>query len=233
MWSARGPIPIHGQLCTQMRIVTLSDDETAGGAAVAASRLAAELTRAGAEVTRVVCRPDGLKHPWRTRVLPEGRCKRLTWLLTQRLTRRASVVLAIAVQRLVLNRTLAHALNGLRPEVIAVDNLHGVGWWPDVVSVCLRHAPTVWTLHDMWSFTGRCAYGYECTKFITGCDGTCPMPRGLPGMRLTISVTCPLTISPAGAPRSCGGLQRGTGRPWSASYRNPWRSTTRRGIGTP
>ena len=25
----------------------------------------------------------------------------------------------------------------------------------------------------MWSFTGGCAYSYECQNFITGCDETC------------------------------------------------------------
>jgi glycosyltransferase involved in cell wall biosynthesis len=26
----------------------------------------------------------------------------------------------------------------------------------------------------MWTFTGRCAYAYDCRKFTIGCDGTCP-----------------------------------------------------------
>lgn len=33
--------------------------------------------------------------------------------------------------------------------------------------------PAVWTLHDMWSFTGHCAYSYDCTRWQTGC-GKCP-----------------------------------------------------------
>jgi glycosyltransferase involved in cell wall biosynthesis len=48
------------------------------------------------------------------------------------------------------------------------------------VRICARHAPTVWTLHDMWSFTGRCAYSYDCRKFMTGCDSTCPTPEEHP-----------------------------------------------------
>ena len=30
--------------------------------------------------------------------------------------------------------------------------------------------PTVWTLHDPWNFTGRCAYPQECDKWKTGCN---------------------------------------------------------------
>ena len=33
--------------------------------------------------------------------------------------------------------------------------------------------PIVWTLHDMWSFTGGCHYNVDCEKFIDKC-GFCP-----------------------------------------------------------
>jgi glycosyltransferase involved in cell wall biosynthesis len=33
--------------------------------------------------------------------------------------------------------------------------------------------PMVWTLHDMWSFTGFCSYSYDCLGWQTGC-GSCP-----------------------------------------------------------
>jgi glycosyltransferase involved in cell wall biosynthesis len=33
--------------------------------------------------------------------------------------------------------------------------------------------PIVWTLHDMWSFTGGCHYNQDCDRYKTGC-GQCP-----------------------------------------------------------
>jgi glycosyltransferase involved in cell wall biosynthesis len=33
--------------------------------------------------------------------------------------------------------------------------------------------PTVWTMHDMWPFTGGCHYAGTCTRYQTGC-GACP-----------------------------------------------------------
>ena len=33
--------------------------------------------------------------------------------------------------------------------------------------------PVVWTLHDMWSFTGGCHYNVDCEKFIEQCNN-CP-----------------------------------------------------------
>ncbi|MBW4506332.1 MAG: glycosyltransferase family 4 protein [Scytonematopsis contorta HA4267-MV1] len=37
----------------------------------------------------------------------------------------------------------------------------------------LSKKPTVFYLHDMWSFTGHCHYSYECERWKTGC-GKCP-----------------------------------------------------------
>ena len=34
--------------------------------------------------------------------------------------------------------------------------------------------PVVWTLHDMWAFTGHCAYAYDCERWRTGCFD-CPL----------------------------------------------------------
>ncbi len=36
------------------------------------------------------------------------------------------------------------------------------------------NAPIVWTLHDMWPFTGGCHYDMECGRYTTGC-GSCPV----------------------------------------------------------
>ena len=33
--------------------------------------------------------------------------------------------------------------------------------------------PIVWTIRDMWPFTGVCHYTYDCVKYIKGC-GKCP-----------------------------------------------------------
>lgn len=76
-------------------------------------------------------------------------------------------------------------LGELRPDAINVHNLHMAviaGFSPELLRACRSHAPTVWTLHDMWSFTGRCAYSYDCRKFLTGCDSTCPTPHEYPAL---------------------------------------------------
>jgi glycosyltransferase involved in cell wall biosynthesis len=42
--------------------------------------------------------------------------------------------------------------------------------------------PAVFTLHDIWPFTGHCAYSYDCDRWKTGC-GHCPYPKNYPPIR--------------------------------------------------
>jgi glycosyltransferase involved in cell wall biosynthesis len=165
-----------------VKIAMLSDHETLGGAAQAASRLAESLGRAH-DVIRLVLFPDGRRHPWHTYLLgSESGLAR--WL--QRIPRKLVPTHfprpgtpAFAAQQLDV------ILRRLRPDVVNIHNLHGgaaQGWTPDLAAVCAAHAPVVWTLHDMWSFTGRCAYAYDCAKFATGCDATCPTPNEPPAL---------------------------------------------------
>jgi glycosyltransferase involved in cell wall biosynthesis len=42
--------------------------------------------------------------------------------------------------------------------------------------------PAVFTLHDMWSFTGHCAYSYNCDRWKIGC-GKCPYPDIYPAVQ--------------------------------------------------
>jgi glycosyltransferase involved in cell wall biosynthesis len=85
-------------------------------------------------------------------------------------------------------------LERLRPDVVNVHNIHWAKWPAGIANVCQEFAPTVWTLHDMWSFTGRCAYAYDCEKFLAGCDASCPTPQEYPRLD-------PRQIAPAWAGR--------------------------------
>lgn len=44
-----------------------------------------------------------------------------------------------------------------------------------------EHRSAVFTLHDMWSFTGHCAYSYDCDRWKIGC-GKCPYPDTYPAI---------------------------------------------------
>lgn len=162
-----------------MHIVMVSDHETHGGAAIAASRLALGLLKSGHRVTRLVGHRDADPHPWTTvPIHPRHRYVALTRALP-------GEEFGDRALRRLLNRDLARSLDELEPDVLNLHNLHGaadLGWSAEMASVADGAAPTLWTLHDMWSFTGRCAYSYDCDRYLTGCDAACPTPHEYPSL---------------------------------------------------
>ncbi|MCK5177516.1 MAG: glycosyltransferase [Candidatus Aenigmarchaeota archaeon] len=58
-------------------------------------------------------------------------------------------------------------------DLVHLHNLHGAYFSPFVLPYLTSLKPTIWTLHDEQSFTGHCAYSFDCKKWLTGC-GNCP-----------------------------------------------------------
>ncbi|SDD18947.1 glycosyltransferase [Halanaerobium congolense] len=65
-------------------------------------------------------------------------------------------------------------------DLIHLHNIHGYYLNLTFINYLKRNNyPVVWTLHDAWSFTGSCAYHFECEKWKNGC-GNCPNLRTYP-----------------------------------------------------
>lgn len=63
-------------------------------------------------------------------------------------------------------------IDSIAPDIV---NLHWLSEeFLSVPSLSRISAPLVWTLHDMWAFTGGCYYSEDCGRFAHGC-GQCPM----------------------------------------------------------
>ena len=62
-------------------------------------------------------------------------------------------------------------IKSIAPGII---NLHwiGGGYFP-IETIAKFEKPIVWTLHDMWAFTGGCHYSGECDLYTKSC-GACP-----------------------------------------------------------
>lgn len=56
-------------------------------------------------------------------------------------------------------------------DIIHLHNLHGYYInYEKLIDLLVKYKkPVVWTFHDMWPVTGRCAYPYECEKWMGGC----------------------------------------------------------------
>lgn len=96
----------------------------------------------------------------------------------------AAMVLDRALLRLAPRRTTnlftpAWAPNGvprrilrLAPEVV---HLHWIGGGTlRIESLAGLERPIIWTLHDMWPFTGGCHYDGGCARYVESC-GHCPL----------------------------------------------------------
>jgi len=67
-------------------------------------------------------------------------------------------------------------------DILNFHNLH-TGYFNYLAIPSLtKTKPAVFTLHDMWSFTGHCAYSYDCDRWKTGC-GQCPYLEIYPAIR--------------------------------------------------
>lgn len=67
-------------------------------------------------------------------------------------------------------------------DVVHYHNLHG-GYFNYLALPKLTAAkPSVWTLRDMWAFTGHCAHSFDCQKWKQGCGG-CPYLKTDPPVR--------------------------------------------------
>lgn len=81
-------------------------------------------------------------------------------------------------------------LEAFAPDVVHLHNLHG--YYVDVFNLLnylkKQKIKTVFTLHDAFLFTGRCAFPGECERWHTGC-GQCPKKNEYPAVWLDHSRT--------------------------------------------
>lgn len=83
----------------------------------------------------------------------------------------------------VATRRFLRKLDEIKPDIIHLHNLHNsyINLKMLFGYIKKNNIPTVWTLHDCWSFTGHCPYftAVNCDKWITGCYA-CPQIHEYP-----------------------------------------------------
>ena len=67
---------------------------------------------------------------------------------------------------------IAEKINILNPDIV---HLHWIaGGMIRIEEIAKIESPIVWSLHDMWAFTGGCHYSNNCNKYIRHCY-KCPV----------------------------------------------------------
>ena len=156
-----------------MRILHLTTRDATGGAAVATNRLHRALEKHPGIESHVLAldvtqSAPNVHGPSRSRSRAETLARH--WLdgLPSRLYPQRST--RLFSNQIIPNRLKAKILS-IAPDVI---HLHWVcGGFFQLGLLGSINIPHVWTLHDMWPFTGGCHYSGDCTRFKTKC-GSCP-----------------------------------------------------------
>jgi glycosyltransferase involved in cell wall biosynthesis len=141
----------------------------AGGAGGAAARLQRGLAAAGVDARVLVARGAGGAGVMRLRATrTEQRVRR--WLERRPLRRYPGRDAALFSTAWVPSR-VPRAVAALAPDIV---NLHWVcDAFLSVAEIARLRRPLVWTMHDMWPFTGGCHYSEACERYAQRC-GVCP-----------------------------------------------------------
>ncbi len=146
-----------------------------GGAAIAANRLLKGIKdHAGCEVLMYVNHKSETPYYIKS---PETKYEKLEAFFrnpAEELTlfpysKRKQVIFSSAM---LPNYNLFRKINGFNPDIV---HLHWInsGFFRLEQLINIKK-PVIWTLHDMWSFTGGCHYSSECFKYTSHC-GNCPV----------------------------------------------------------
>ncbi len=66
-------------------------------------------------------------------------------------------------------------------DIINFHGIHGQFFSYLALPSLTAHKPAVFTVRDMWPFTGHCAVSYDCERWKNGC-GKCPYPDAPPAL---------------------------------------------------
>ncbi len=162
-----------------MRVLFVSATDRAGGAGIGAYRLHQSLQRAGVESEMLVLRKvtsDPAVHRLSSRLPRWQRARRK---LAERRHKRRLRVNARQPEagHWSLNQfsyPIAVAINAFDADIV---HLHWLGdnYLP-IGELASIKPPIVWTLRDMWAFTGGCHYAGDCLRYRESC-GSCPQLR--------------------------------------------------------
>ncbi|WP_377475476.1 MAG: glycosyltransferase family 4 protein [Microcoleus anatoxicus] len=154
-----------------MKVVVLNSSDTVGGAARAAYRLHAGLQGIGVSSQMLV--KNKISGDANVIVSQDGVANKFDKIISTI----SNAPLRLYPQRNPaifspqwLPDSLAAKVAKIQPDII---NLHWVcGGYMQVETIPKFNKPLVWTLHDMWPFTGGCHYSEECDRYTESC-GSC------------------------------------------------------------
>ncbi|MBN2484735.1 MAG: glycosyltransferase family 4 protein [Bacteroidales bacterium] len=161
-----------------MKVLLINKDFSGGGAAVAFKRLFNALKKSGeADVSALVQHHRGEVDGLYPLLQFYGKHRALFNLAIEK-------ALFLPYERSKAERfAFSSAIYGnsiTRHELVKKADIIHIHWinqgflpLSEIKKLSLTGKPIVWTMHDMWNFTGGCHYAGNCSAFIASC-GNCP-----------------------------------------------------------
>lgn len=156
-----------------MKVGLFSTSDIEGGAPRATFRLFQALKESGTDVSLVVQRQ-------RTQAAGVIPTQRMMGWETSRIRMILDRLPAVFIDPVKRPRVVPNWVPDALPQLAAtkgfdVVNLHLVNCgFMRIESLARFRQPLIWTLHDMWVFTGGCAYSEGCERYQDSC-GCCPL----------------------------------------------------------
>lgn len=153
-----------------MNILHINQSDIQGGASIAGYRLHQGLLDSGVQSRMLVGYPQTDSD--RVAAVPRR-------LLLENIIERFTKRLGLNYVHFIHTKKIAQHPFYHSANVLNFHNLHSGYFSYLAIAALTADKPAIWTLHDMWSFTGHCAYSYDCDRWKTGC-GHCPYPETYP-----------------------------------------------------
>lgn len=145
-----------------MRVLCINTADVKGGAAIVANRLRYTLEKEHA----VQCLSLAGKKTQDNDLVLQTRGPFGEWI--EKIIDRATRLLGLQYQFFPFSSsTILATIKNFKPDVIHLHNTHGGYFQTDLLEKISTYAPVVWTLHDMWSFSGNAAHTFNDLSWRT------------------------------------------------------------------
>ena len=155
-----------------MKILHINQSDISGGASIASYRLHQGLLAKGIDSRLLVEKVN--TNSDRVAIIPRKRN-------TENFTSRLSWRLGLNSLNIISTFDIPKHQFYQDADLLNFHNLHGEYFNYLTLPSLTEDKPAVFTLHDMWSFTGHCAYSYDCDRWKIGC-GQCPYLEIVPSV---------------------------------------------------
>lgn len=158
-----------------MNILQINTSDVQGGAAIASYRLHSSLRNDGHDSKLIVGK--------KSIDLPEIFEKKRSSSPVSFIARNSTKLIGLNYAGILSTSSISKHRFFTESDILNFHNLHGGYFNYLSIPSLTSKKPAVWTLHDMWSFTGHCTYSYDCDRWKKGC-GNCPYPKEYPEIYL-------------------------------------------------